>query len=355
MTTTRWAATVTTLGAVHVFGASALSQPPTVEIPSTVSCTECRLELERVVTIGRGEALLGVFSFAVAHDGRGRFFAPTFDLRTVVVFDSLGEEIRTFGRAGEGPGELRGAVDIKIGPGDSLYVFDFGKRVSVFSPSLVFARSFVHIGDFASAALLPTGGFIAETRRGVLVEYGRDGNEVAEHTILPNYEVATRTCGKCDIRALSPGRAPGTFWTVIRNRYQIDEVGLPGAVRRRFVRRARFFEPWTVQAPSLVPQPLGSSVREDSAGRLWTIIQVADPKWNESSGPADIKSAEDYHRILDSMVEVFDPASGRLVASQRFPRMLWSLSDGLIASLRDDREGRVLIDVWRMKLIIRAR
>jgi hypothetical protein len=57
------------------------------------------------------------------------------------VFDSAGKHLRTFGRRGQGPGEFdRGISDLFLGAGDSLYVLDLGRRLSVFSPAHEFVR-----------------------------------------------------------------------------------------------------------------------------------------------------------------------------------------------------------------------
>jgi hypothetical protein len=198
---------------------------------------------------------------------------------------------------------------------------------------------------------LPTGGFVAETRRGELFEYCRDGKEDGVRTIVPEPPAPRSACAICDIRWLSAARSPGRFWGWVQNRYQVDEIGLDGAVRRRFVRKIRWFEPWTASAPALVPMPRVATVREGTDGRLWIIIHVPDSRWDATNGPSDIKAAKDYNDLYDSIIEILDPASGKLVVSQRFPEMLWSVSDGLIASLRDDQDGRVLIDLWKMNII----
>lgn len=55
--------------------------------------------------------------------------------RTVRVFDQTGEELRSFGRRGEGPGELEGPARLLWGPSGNLWVLDLGNaRLTVFSP-----------------------------------------------------------------------------------------------------------------------------------------------------------------------------------------------------------------------------
>jgi hypothetical protein len=51
--------------------------------------------------------------------------------RRVLEYDAGGRHVRTHGRAGEGPGELRFPTAIAIGAGDSAWVFDVG-RITVY-------------------------------------------------------------------------------------------------------------------------------------------------------------------------------------------------------------------------------
>jgi hypothetical protein len=87
---------------------------------------------------GATESLVNVDWLLVARDGRiavqqGRD-------RAIKMYDSTGKLLRSFGRAGQGPGEF-----MVLAPGgwlgDSLWVYDpMSARVTIASPSLVFAR-----------------------------------------------------------------------------------------------------------------------------------------------------------------------------------------------------------------------
>lgn len=77
-----------------------------------------------------------------ALDSRGRLFVADDLSRSVKVFDSDGRFVQAVGRLGDGPGEFRSPWGVAVDQHDSLYVWDsvLG-RISVFSPSLAFARS----------------------------------------------------------------------------------------------------------------------------------------------------------------------------------------------------------------------
>jgi hypothetical protein len=335
------------------FSFAQLSPDPVVRaLPDAPACPKCDIRVTKAVTLGAGNALLGVFSQAVARDRQGRYYVSSDHMSSVVVYAANGAELMEFGRDGSGPGEFRSILSIKVGPADSLYIGDMARRTSVFGPDGRYARSFNYLGDFSRAVLLPSGGFLAETRRGTLYEYCKDGKEEKQHGVTGGAERRVNpACRLCDQRVLAASRRwPGQFWSFVRNHYELERVDLSGAVRERFVRSVPWFEPWSAQA-ELVPLPRVSGVWEDPGGRVWVVIHVPDPSWTPASGPSQIKAAEDYNRMYDSVVEVLDPVSGRILVSKDLPDMMGLTDDGMLVSLRDAADGRVLADVWQPALV----
>lgn len=77
---------------------------------------------------------------AMASDSRGRLFVLAHP-HQIAVFGDDGEYSHAIGREGKGPGELAGATNLAIGPGDTLWVTDLGAgRYSVFAPDGSFVR-----------------------------------------------------------------------------------------------------------------------------------------------------------------------------------------------------------------------
>lgn len=79
-------------------------------------------------------------------------------------FDAAGRFLRASGRPGGGPGEYRQIASLGRGPGDSLWVYDFGaRRMSVLTSQGTFVRS-VSMGGELSAVVavgrLPDGAFV---------------------------------------------------------------------------------------------------------------------------------------------------------------------------------------------------
>lgn len=133
----------------------AAQEPRAQHVKHSVSCSACRVNLEQVAVLGNPadpEQIGG--SVGLERDGSGRFFAVSLDRFRVVVFDSTGRYLTALGGKGDGPGEFGmslGVRSIHLGPGDSLYVFSFPQRVSVFTPSLRYARGFLLPGGNSAA------------------------------------------------------------------------------------------------------------------------------------------------------------------------------------------------------------
>jgi hypothetical protein len=71
----------------------------------------------------------------IAVDSRGRIFALDAQAQHIKVFSPEGAYEQTIGRPGGGPGELRGALALLMGPGDTLLVPDQGNmRINRFGP-----------------------------------------------------------------------------------------------------------------------------------------------------------------------------------------------------------------------------
>lgn len=93
--------------------------------------------LQPVVSIGGAEANDERYAFdrvtveAITGRLNGHLLVLDVHGKRVLEYDASGRHVRTQGRAGEGPGELRFPTAIAIGAGDSAWVFDVG-RITVY-------------------------------------------------------------------------------------------------------------------------------------------------------------------------------------------------------------------------------
>ena len=89
--------------------------------------------LQRLFLIGGDDS--GATSFTKANSNvvvaAGGVFHLVTEDKQVVTFDSLGRHVRTVGRAGDGPGEIRFAGSISAAPDGSVGVFDYHKEAIV--------------------------------------------------------------------------------------------------------------------------------------------------------------------------------------------------------------------------------
>jgi hypothetical protein len=58
------------------------------------------------------------------------------------------------------------------------------------------------------------------------------------------------------------------------------------------------------------------------------------------------------NNAADTMVEVIDLATGKLLVSQRFDPVLWRMiDDGLVYGDGEDGSGSSYVDIWRIVLL----
>jgi hypothetical protein len=105
-------------------------------------------ELDSLVAIDRPEV-------TVATDAKGHIYILDRAARRVVQLDSQGTWLRTYGRRGNGPGELESPSDLAASTNGVVAVHDFGKRSFVLFDSVGRYISSIRLGDW----LLPHAGW----------------------------------------------------------------------------------------------------------------------------------------------------------------------------------------------------
>lgn len=358
--------------AVGVLGGSSIAgaQRP-IEVDDRTTCERCTITVRKVLSLThkRPEHKFLAAPSSIAVDSRGRFVVTLGSRGVPRVYDATGRLLRTIGRVGSGPGQYRDAMLALVGSMDTLVVLDRANaRMSVVGPNLNFVRS----------APLPNGVFAATTtqdRTLVVNAHVMDFTRVAlplhSFDAVGNY---VKSFGDNDepfipgaappmMRNLSSARAGGFWSSSVLGRYIVEQWSTSGEALTRISRRPPWF-PWTEQpkrgfSRESPPSPRIISIVEDPHGLLWVVARVSDRRWQEAirwSPNADGEAAMipeilDHDLVDDTVIDVLDPANGRLLVSQRFDTaLLQFIAPGRIARALRLGDGTVEVQIHQVDL-----
>ena len=307
-------------------------------------------------------------------DSNGRFIsanAPGWGV-VISVWDSRGRYMHSFGREGEGPGELtaRGMISMYIDGRDNLHVRDGGFRWSVFSPGHEFLRSApaqvlggaseqnTFILDDGSA--LASDGYIRDRPHHFRVV---DSTGALARTLGP----ATSGLGGYLERPISHAGGD-SFWAAPPiegpQEYVLEEWGLDGELRRAFRRDVSWYE-WRGE------QEISSAVSRLHATQDGLLYVVA-PRPTEDfikayerpqhmEGPYEDDEDSEIMELMEIVIEVIDTRSGELLASDvfRVPELMETAAMELFrGSLRGYRyavgdDGLPFVEIVDLELVPR--
>lgn len=324
-------------------------------------CESC-LSVEKIQRFGGPDL---PFSFSpIAHVGRSRtgefFVGSLMEIGPLARFSATGEFKGLIGRQGPGPGEFGLITGIQTGPGDSIIVLE-RERLTVLDASGQAGRVLRLPGHIAQAWPLSDGGFLVVG----LVPRG--------HTFLPAVQILSadaslsHSFGPRIVDAFSPRTARdgmGNIWTVspTSNGYRIEQWTLAGKLLQTATRDvdwdelARIPEPRGRRLPEgWMPRPGVQAFNIDSAGRLVVVLQVPSEQYWDFTPPRDGQNS-DFDQRYDSMIEIIDSRTMRLIAAQRFDTYLLRFLPGELAISKTlhSSTGDVLVDVSRVSFRIRS-
>ena len=335
-----------------------LGHAQTRSVRYEVKCATCRVVREKVASLGHADDSVLIWSAHATGDRRGRFFAPGAN-NNFIVFDTAGRFVTAIGRAGQGPGEFPvNITGVMVGPGDTLYAFDLVRRVHIFTPALQFVRIVKLPATYdRHGAILNDGRILVQGQVSTPEAIG-----FPYHLFAPDGRVLSSFGPKQSV--VRPGEMPTSgyprppilrrdqrgVWTSESRgwEYGITSWGFSGE-------RAASIQVSDVKwmADARAARGVGSAepVHEDPEGRLWVQARVDDPKYK-----ADPLKPLTNFRVLsqryDNIIDVFDTQTWSLLASARFDEHLHPLGNtGLMYSVREDRDGIMTLDVWRLRLM----
>jgi len=303
----------------------------------------------------------------VVRDSQGRHYLLYGYATQIKVFDAKGLYLRALGRKGAGPGEFEGVSGVHVDAGDSLHVLDWGtSRHTVFGPDFRLIRSNpIGLQPQMSWLMLPDGRTVVNLTIRSPEKLGLPLHLLdADGTLLRSFGSDSKGAYRPDFpgmgeRALAPHR--GTLvWAAHQSAYAIDLVDVnSGEIVKRLIREASWLpasapQRTSMRPPAEIPPPSTlAAIHEDAEGLLWVLISVADSRWKSAVQARDARhlTITDPVRYTDHIIDVIDPARGRVVASVRFDeRPPWFVSRGYAAQFASGARDVPVFDVFRMAL-----
>jgi hypothetical protein len=338
----------------------------------------CRIVLHRVAQVGSGNDAAAIPRASVAaRDSKGQFYvaSPQAESSFVAVYSARGTLVGRRGKSGRGPGELDGIHYIRITAGDSLVVLD-DRRLSVFAPDGKFVRSNrLPDGRRSSREDVRAFTFVTLTNGDVLVNNHvapRPAFVLLDRHFLPKREfgppVAESRSGLTEALHAIARLPNGRIAAARQNHIPVLELwDTSGARVSQYFTRPTWFPEWTdadeyERGPRSPPLPRILGLYPDSDERLWLAALVPDLTWKPAAlAPKPNRGREvpympppisDYPKYYDTVVEVIDPASGRVIVSQRFDEYLpFFMEGGLLYGYRQTAGRGIQIVVWRPELV----
>ena len=84
----------------------------------------------------------------------------------------------------------------------------------------------------------------------------------------------------------------------------------------------------------------------DEADRLWIFVVVPDAKWTAPKSKEDVTT----RRVMDTLIEVIDPATGRLIAATRIDEVVIPYARGRAYSMLEEPSGDLRAQIWRLEV-----
>jgi hypothetical protein len=350
------------LVAMGILAGCAADVPPNT-IPEEVSCATCSIEVDTVTSFGdlEGPGALAQQPLHVHLGFDGRYYLWAGNLPQI--FEADGSYAGDIGRRGSGPGEIRRAARVLPLPGDSLLVLE-SDRAAVFDSERRFIRQIAFGGGFV-------GMLVSQWPRSVLM--------IGNASSAPGTKLHDASFESADARYHRHGDLPsadssatgapalpslasqvGPPWWLMQRPYRLIQYDEDLRPQLRLERMPAWWSdgPEPLGVPHVSPpHPSTGPVTVDSAGLLWVFIRVSSPNWREAwadipRGAVEIAQGRvELDRLLDTLIEVIDPVTRRVVARDTVRDYILAASpDGRAAFYAPTPEGHPRVRIMRLAL-----
>lgn len=333
------------------------------QILETGACTECSIDLVEVARLGADADSasirpdVSVWPCMVAP-----FPNQTWAVSGLVgggqigIYGSEGAMLHTIGRSGQGPGEY----------GTDLHIVVESDEIALVADNSYQRLTTLREGEAVGTVRLPRRiQSLALLEGGQLLVHGRpsglEGDSEDRFSLVDRDAGEVRSFGgvatdlaDLDQWVVSSG-AHGGFWVASGWKYELHRWAHPDSLEYTLVRDGVDWFPLD-NAPSdemYVSEPPPSwltHVWESSDGLLWTFSLVPDEDW--APGPPERPNPAWNERVLDTMVEVIETATDRVLAQLRFENTLAPVcASGMMYTAEEVESGDVRVLVFQPRLV----
>lgn len=315
-------------------------------LPIADEAGECTVQLREILRLGDpGDPGTVGSRPEITRTAAGHYVVASVENRgQLLVFDADGGFLEVLGGNGDGPGEYRVPGRMRPGSDGSLRILDLvNRRITHVSPDgglieTTDVRS-LHGLDFVTLAAgerhaVSGFGQIDDGLSATTEIVGGDGVRIASLGAVP---VASWVVNFFRAPVALDGQ--GRVWTTRAGEYAFEawDPGRDAGPLARLTGEPDWFDPGPPQpgAPVSAPAPsIVISLRVDR-GLLWAGTWVADE--NREANTATAPSPLDLDRLLDTVLDVIDPATGALIARTRRDEALRGTGDdALLFGVRED-------------------
>lgn len=346
--------------AVGLVFASTVAGQPVGEVSGEVSCLDCRITMDTVLTLegfdGPGSHLVDDAS-RVLVDHRGRILVTTTPSHEIAVFGADGRFLREIGGAGEGPGEYMGIAEIHVGP-KYVHVFDISGR-TLLDPDHGFVRRDGFWAQSGSATVTQSETVVVAGEVPTSESFGHHLHILDEDGALRSYRWDGREARGPTWRWFAVAANDTMAWIADARSGRMEMWALVPVPKlsRIFYRNFEEFDREASAGP-LWPGTFNIRARLDDHG-LWILWEAPDPDWTLRT--RDPETAEQWYleapvqAIEDGVLDLIDPATGRTLARHRSDLPLPGFVDGsdMVTAYEETKAGVPRLHLLRPNVHIR--
>jgi hypothetical protein len=262
--------------------------------------------------------------------------------------------LKLYDLAGEGPGEFLYSPLIFAGGQDTLYAFERDRLVRLNRQLEHIETTRVEAPPVRTFAVLQNGTVISDNVS------GHDGGTYtvtlvsSEGRILRRLETEPGTVVGWTLVAPA---WDGGFWTLRPNGSRLRRYSSGAVVIRSLELMNDWFVPWTEriegEGSKVQPRPRHVGICVVGNEMLVLLSWVADPNWT----PEPVTRmggfnplAKDLNRYYDTVVELIDGRSGRVLDERRFDEAFMAVSGAgaFLYSAHEDSDGHAVTRIWKV-------